>query len=351
MSEARVINPLVEQFKRGGVPEDLRLLAAQGALPLKPVDLLELVHHLLGDPDPAVVAAASGTLAGLPSSDLLPIFKDRQTLPELLGWSLGARQGKELREALLQNHSTPDEAIQAVASTLTQELCELVVINQTRLLRSTALLEALESNAGLSNDQKRRLRELRESFHIGAEPAPPPAPKAPEAAGEPLVELAPEEPPPASEAEALERYLTEEERQDDENCSTVQKIYTMTAAQKVIVALKGNRQERAILIRDPNRLVHSAVLGSPRITDPEIEAFAAMRNVSGDVLRRIGANRDWLKRYGVVCNLVKNPRTPVGISLGLVSRLGARDIKGLSTDRNVPEVIRKTALKFVRSPH
>jgi hypothetical protein len=350
MAEARAVNPLVEQFKRGGVPRDLLLLAAQGALPLKPVDLLELVHGLLKDGDAEIVAAANGTLASLPGSELLGLFKDRQTPPDLLGWAVQARPEKELREALIQNHSTPDEALQAIATTLTQELCELVVINQTRLLRSTPLLEALEANAGLSNDQKRRLRELRETFRIGEQEAPPPPPPAQEAPSE-FVELPPEEPPPATEAEAVERYLSAEERQDEEALNAVQKIYTMTAAQKVIVALKGNRTERAILIRDPNRLVTSAVLGSPRVTEPEIEAFAAMRNVSDDVLRRIGANREWLKRYGVMCNLVKNPRTPIGISLNLVSRLGARDLKNISTDRNVPEVIRKTALKFVRSQH
>lgn len=350
MAEARAVNPLVEQFKRGGVPRDLRLLAAQGALPLKPVDLLELVHGLLKDGDAEIVAAAHVTLAGLPGGELLGLFRDRQTPPELLGWALQTRPEKDLREALIQNHSTPDEALQAVVTTLTQELCELVVINQTRLLRSTPLLEALEANAGLSNDQKRRLRELRETFRIGEQEAPPPLPPAPEAAPEPLVEP-PEEPPPATDAEAVERYLTAEERQDEEAVNAVQKLYTMTAAQKVIVALKGNRTERAILIRDPNRIVTSAVLGSPRVTEPEIEAFAAMRNVSDDVLRRIGANREWLKRYGVMCNLVKNPRTPIGISLNLVSRLGARDLKTISTDRNVPEVIRKTALKYVRTQH
>ena len=37
----RAANPFVEQFRKGGVPRDLRLMAAQGALPLKPSDLAE----------------------------------------------------------------------------------------------------------------------------------------------------------------------------------------------------------------------------------------------------------------------------------------------------------------------
>jgi hypothetical protein len=95
------------------------------------------------------------------------------------------------------------------------------------------------------------------------------------------------------------------------------------------------------------------VLGSPRLTDGEVEAFAGMRNVSDEVLRQIGNNREWTKRYGVLSSLVKNPRTPLAISLGMVSRLNPRDIKALSTDRNVSEVLRRQAQKFlqVQSSH
>lgn len=350
MSDARIPNPLVEQFRRGGVPRELRVLAAQGALPLKPIDLVELVHLLLGDSDPEVRAAASATLHGLSSAEFLPLLKDRETAVDVLGWALVERGERELREALLQNHSTPDAAVAAVATTLAQELAELVVINQTRLLRSTPLLEALEANAGLNNDQRRRLRELRETFQIGVVPVaePTPAPPAPVVVLEPEPE--PVEPPaPANEQEAVAQYLNDDERRDPEKLSAVQRLYRMTAAEKVIAALKGNREERAVLVRDPNRLVATAVLGSPRVTDTEIESFAGMKNVSDEILRRIGTHREWLKRYPVVANLVKNPRTPLAVALPLVPRLNPRDLRGLSTDRNVPEVIRKQAQRFVRS--
>ena len=101
----------------------------------------------------------------------------------MLAWVVSKRAEPELREATLQNTSLPDEVIEQLAPTLPQALAELVVINQTRLLRRTSLLVAIESNAGLNNDQKRRLRELRETFRVGeqpaaAAPAPAPAPAA-----------------------------------------------------------------------------------------------------------------------------------------------------------------------------
>jgi hypothetical protein len=221
-------------------------------------------------------------------------------------------------------------------------------------LRRTSLLVALESNAGLSNDQKRRLRELRETFRIGepAEAPPAPAPaaeeKPPAEAPEPEPELAPVGDIFMTEDEAIVRYLSEEERQQTEKVSAVQKIYRLNTAEKIITALKGSREERSILIRDPNRIVSTAVLGSPRITEAEIESISAMKSVSAEILREIGNHREWTKRYTVLNNLARNPRTPIGIALSMVPRLNPRDIKGIALDRNVPEPVRKQAQKFVK---
>ena len=354
MAEARPTNPLVEQFRRGGVARDLRLMAAQGLLPLKPEDLVELWTDLVTDPDDGVRAAAETSLSAFPAADLRPILKSRDTSPVVLAWAVSHRPEQDLREVTLQNTSLPDETIEALAPTLPQALAELVVINQTRLLRRTSLLVALEANAGLNNDQKRRLRELRETFRVGeVEAAPPPAPEAPPPP-EPKPEAEPEIAPLGdvflTEGEYTVKILSEEERQQTEKVSAVQKIYRLNTAEKLITALKGSREERAILIRDPNRLVSKAVLGSPRLSDPEVEAISGMKSVSDEILRTIGHHREWTKRYAVVKNLVCNPRTPIGIALTLVPRLSPRDIKGISVDRNVPEPVRKQAQKFVKTP-
>jgi hypothetical protein len=283
---------------------------------------------------------------------MLALAKDRDTPTGVLAWALANRTETGIREAALQNASTPDEAIESLAGQLPESLAELVVINQVRLLRRTSLLVALEGNPGLSADQKRRLRELRESFHIGEKPveaAPPPPPppvEEPRLPDEPIVDTS-----MMTEEEALKRYnLALDEQQDEVKLGAVQKVYRMNTAEKVIAALKESREMRAILVRDPNRIVSSAVLGSPKLTEPEIESFAGMRGVSSEILRTIAGNKDWTKRYGVIANLVKNPRSPLPIALNLIPRLNPRDLKTISVDRNVPEAIRKHALKFVRGP-
>jgi hypothetical protein len=123
----------------------------------------------------------------------------------------------------------------------------------------------------------------------------------------------------------------------------------MNVAQRAIRAMKGSREERALLIRDPNKLVSTAVLSSPKITDTEVEAIARMANVSEDVLRIIGRRRAWMKSYAVMAALARNPKTPIAMSMNLLPRLTDKDVRMISTDRNVPEVLRATARRKVVS--
>ena len=157
---------------------------------------------------------------------------------------------------------------------------------------------------------------------------------------DPLIDTEPEAP-----EEAVPHGDDEEARRE----SLSQQIAKMSFTQRVKAALKGSRELRALLIRDPNRVVHLSVLSSPKVTESEVEAFAKMPTVSEDVLRSIGTHRPWLKNYGILLGLTRNPKTPVAISLNLMHRLNDRDLTMLSIDRNVPEPLRVAARKRVVS--
>lgn len=127
----------------------------------------------------------------------------------------------------------------------------------------------------------------------------------------------------------------------------LQKLQKMGTPERLKVAMRGSREVRAVLVRDPNKIVAAAVLSSPKVTESEIESFARMATVSEDVLRTIGMNRSWLKNYTIVLALTKNPKCPVGLSLNLLNRLNDRDLNGVSTDRNVPDPLRTAARRRV----
>ena len=143
-----------------------------------------------------------------------------------------------------------------------------------------------------------------------------------------------------------EAHAAEEDDEDAEDDPQV--LGSLPIVERMKLAMKGTRSQRAQLIRDSNKLVAAAVLSSPKLTETEVEAFAKMANVSEEVLRAISINRTWMKNYGVVAGLTRNPKTPPGISMHLVQRLNEKDLKMLTTDRNVPEAVRLAARKFLR---
>lgn len=138
---------------------------------------------------------------------------------------------------------------------------------------------------------------------------------------------------------------TEGSTEEEKTETFQQRLSSMTVPEKVKCATKGTREMRAILIRDPNRMVASAVLSCPKVNDAEVESFAKMGNVSEEILRTIAQSRAWTKNYSVVLALVKNSKTPVAMSLNLMQRLTDSDVKKLGSDRNVPEPLRLAARK------
>lgn len=124
-------------------------------------------------------------------------------------------------------------------------------------------------------------------------------------------------------------------------------VAALSVPDRLKLALRGSKEQRAQLVRDPNKVVALAVLSSPKLTESEIEGFARMTNVPEEVLRVIGTNRAWTKNYGVMAALVRNPKTPPAVSLPFVAYLNARDVKLVETDRNLPEPVKIAARRFL----
>ncbi len=157
----------------------------------------------------------------------------------------------------------------------------------------------------------------------------------------PPVELDPEVEAPLVDASG------EEDDAADDKASATQKLAKMGFSERLKAAVKGSREMRAILIRDPNKMIAAAVLSSPNVTEPEIESFCRMASLSEEVLRIIGSNRAWTKSYKVILGLTKNPKTLLALALNFMGRLNGRDLAQLSVDRNVPEGLRVAARKKV----
>ena len=208
-------------------------------------------------------------------------------------------------------------------------------------------LMAARGDLGLRAEEQRSLLKL-----LTADPDPEIAgiaeaalqaePMEPATVDAPPAEL---EPAKGAKKEGEEEQEQEQEQEEEEKKkgSSMEKIAAMNPGQRLALAMRGTREERSILIRDSNKIVSTAVLSSPKVTQSEVEAIAKMGNVSEEILRIIGNTRAWVKSYAVVAALTKNSKTPVAVSMHLLSRLHEADLKRLASDRNVPDALRIAA--------
>ena len=351
-------HPLFARVLQPDAPEALRLGAARGALPLPQHDLVALQIRLLKDPSQPVAAAARDSLGRLPDDGLIALLQDPGCDPALVDYA--ARSGRLKGEGLALAIAHPeitDATLEALAAEGNEEALGLVITNEIRLIRLPGLLPLLRANPRLTGAQRRRLAELqREVIERQPRPqaVPQPAPAAPAEAAAPIpatgevpgaaedllpppdeAELPPEGPPDPNQ-----EYFDEEALQKTD---AFQRIQRLNVAERNILAMKGNSEERAILIRDTARIVSQAVLKNPRLSETEIVRFAGLRSIHEDILRTIASNREWTKGYAVALALVRNPKTPGGLSVQFLARLGTRDLKICAADKNIPEVVRRQA--------
>jgi hypothetical protein len=129
--------------------------------------------------------------------------------------------------------------------------------------------------------------------------------------------------------------------------SLLQRVGEMTVAERIKLALHGNRESRMLLLRDSNKLIRRFVLQNPRVADDEIIAIAKNRSADDELLRVIADNRDWTKNYQIRHALVTNPKTPLTIALRYLSGLHERDIRGLAKSKNVSATVCAQAKRIV----
>ena len=394
-SEITSTNPAVHAIINGTAPQAARLAAASGMLPLPQNDLLEVLVALAVSQDAEIAEAATQTLQDENADDLLLAAKADETAPTVLAYLATHRAPKrEVHEALILNSKTPDQALATLASiTPDGSLLELIALNQQRLVRFPEIIESILGNAARTSEAERRARETKREFFEKERGARQIAEelraRGKTAAAEffETVELSTPEGDlsfedawiiaqhiEVSDADIDDSWLPSEryeelvsESLDDivanvqrviegerleggevstERISLIRRVMYMNTRARMKLAVKGDREARGILIRDSNKIVSSAVINNPRITDHEVENIAAMRTVADEVLRLIALNRTWARSYSIIHNLARNPRTPIPTVINILPRIRTKDLKNLSLNRNVSEAVRRQALRL-----
>jgi hypothetical protein len=351
-----VLSPQAERYVRRDAPVEVRRMAARGALPLAPVELATVLFALLHDPDDEVKVEAERSLAGLPEGVLAPVLEGRSH-PALLSYlAHRLRDRPEACERIALNPGASDATVAFLATLPHRRVVDVIANNQQRMLRAPEIVDALGDNPLTGRATIDRIL----SFLGFARPTGE-VPEAGEDAGPPPPRLRPEELSDA-EAEAVLRSLlgddagefAEElvaesaaEPSPELGNNLYALIQGMSVFQKIKLARMGNKEARALLVRDRNKIVASAAIRSPKITENEVVTFAKLRNVCDEVLRAIAQNRDWTRSYPVKLALATNPKTPPPAAVKFLNYLQERDLRGIMKSKDVPSAISTHARRIL----
>lgn len=303
----------------GHLTRERKLAICGGGAGLATAEHTEALAVLSYDNEEAIAARASDALFQMTEAAFLEALKLKDAAPLLFRYcaeNLAEKPG--IADAMAMNDACPAEFLIQVAPFL-KDAVNLLVDDLERLSASPGLINALAPSSHLSPQNRAALEEMQRD--------------------EPLDQAA-----LARNVEAMAGAVPQKEKR----LSLYQRVAQMRVVERMQLALKGGREERMLLIRDPNKMVQRAVLQSPRLTEQEIESYAAMTTVSEEVLRRIATNRQYIKSYTITRSLIFNPKTPLDLTLPMISRLLPNDLKTLGASKNVPETLRTSAQKLHR---
>lgn len=398
--EVNSTNPTVKAIIMGTAPRPAQLAAARGILPLPQNDLLEILVALAINTDEEISSNARQTLNTQNADDLEVNIRSGELAPNVLAFfSRQQNLSAPVYEAILTNPKTPDSAIINFARTSKSgELLELISFNQQLLIKTPAIIDAIIANPYRTAEAERRVSETKREFFEkergaqqianelraqGKEAAAEfieqsetlndPQDSAASMSYEDMLLLA--EHIESTDAETDDSWLaleylediyeeSDEQRQEivdkilgefqmeedsevaGERVAMIQRIMRMKMKDRIKLAVKGDREARNILVRDPNRVVAQAVIQNAKITEQEVEKIAAMRTVPEDVLRQVFINKKWARNYTIMHNLARNPRTSIANAMNILTRLQLKDLQAIAKNRNVGEAVRKQAARL-----
>jgi hypothetical protein len=343
---------MLELIREGSAPKSMVRRAARGELSLAAGETIEILVMLAGDGE--MGAEAEQTLAGWEEASLCEVASNAATPLEVLRYLLRNQlQRPAVIAALCENPALAWEELEEAASQGEEETLQAMM--QSRRVRdSSPLLERMLENPA-SEPVRQELRlwldaaEESESENVFASLMVHHADELAQEDAEPfdLVEgVEGEDDPLARLLLRVKQGETEVEPEEQEHLSLLQRIGRMRVGERIKLAVRGNREERMVLIRDRSKLVSLAVLGSPKVSGSEMETFAAMKNLQEAVLRAIASNRKHMKHYGVIRTLANNPKTPLDVALPLLTHLRLKDLRSLAINKNLNESVRKRAMRL-----
>jgi len=134
---------------------------------------------------------------------------------------------------------------------------------------------------------------------------------------------------PAPESEEQDREPQENEPQERSQTSW-DRVREHSQMQKILLAVKADRPDRAVLLQDNDPRVLLSVLRNPRLTVDEVVRIAKSSFLTYQIADVIGKAAQWMASLEVRLALVHNPKTPPAFALRILPSLPVSELRAIA---------------------
>jgi hypothetical protein len=123
------------------------------------------------------------------------------------------------------------------------------------------------------------------------------------------------------------------------------RLRSLPRVQKIILATKADRSERAFLVQDNDPQVLSSLLKNPRITIDEVVRVAKSSFLNYQTAEVIISTGQFMASLDVRVALVHNPKTPAPFALRILPTLPESELRTIARGAATSMALKQAALK------
>lgn len=116
----------------------------------------------------------------------------------------------------------------------------------------------------------------------------------------------------------------------EKNRNAWDRVRALSQMEKILLAVKAERSERAMLLQDNDPRVLLSLLRNPRVTVDEVARLAKSSFLTYQIADVIVKTAQWMGNPDVRLGLVHNPKTPQAFALRILPTLPESEIKAIA---------------------
>lgn len=109
-----------------------------------------------------------------------------------------------------------------------------------------------------------------------------------------------------------------------------ERMRSMTQTEKLLLAIKADRPERAVLLQDNDPRVLLSLLRNPRITVDEVARLAKSSYLNFQIAEVISKTGHWMSSLDVRLGLIHNAKTPQPLALRILPTLPDSEVRNIA---------------------